>query len=105
MSVIIKGRYVKVLHPNNSMADFEVLLSNCNSPESIKGWASHLLEKNWVSRQVADRFITLLAKRIGADRNDCLPPELTPMTDIQRSYLAEKITMLRGVLKSARAAS
>lgn len=105
MSVIIKGRYVKVLHPNNSMADFEVLLSNCNSPESIKGWASHLLEKNWVSRQVADRFISIMAARIGADRNDCLPPELTPKTPGQLDYIAEKIAMLRGVLKSARAAS
>nr|DAL18006.1 MAG TPA_asm: hypothetical protein [Caudoviricetes sp.] len=104
MSVIIKGRYVKVFHPNNSMADFEVLLSNCSSPEAIKGWASHLLEKNWVSRQVADRFITLMAERIGADRHDCLPPELTPMTPNQQAYLADKIAMLRGTLKSARTA-
>lgn len=105
MSVIIKGRYVKVCHPNNPMADFEVLLSNCNSAEAIRSWASHLLEKNWVSRQVADRFITMLAERVGAERSDCLPPELTPMTDNHRGYLAEKVAMLRGVLNSARTAS
>ena len=103
MSVIIKGRYVKVLHPNKSLANFEVLLSNCNTPEAIKQWASHLLEKNWVSRQVAERFITLLANRIGTDRDSCLPAELTPMTDSQRGYLAEKIAMLRATLKSGRA--
>lgn len=100
MSVIIKGRYVKVLHPNNSMANFEVLLSSCNSPEAIKSWASHLLEKNWVSRQVAERFITLMADRIGTDRKECLPREPIPMTDNQRGYLAEKIAMLRAVLKA-----
>ncbi|MCG7368030.1 hypothetical protein MHZ90_18125 [Pantoea sp. ACRSH] len=105
MSVIIKGLYVKVLHPSNSMAHFEVLLSNCNTPEAIKHWASHLLEKSWVSRQVADRFISLMATRIGADRNDCLPTELIPITPSQRVYLAEKIAMLRAVLKSPGAAS
>lgn len=87
------------------MADFEVLLSNCNSAEAIRSWASHLLEKNWISRQVADRFITLMADRIGVTRDDCLPPELAPITPGQQNYLADKIAMLRGVLNSARAAS
>jgi len=52
----------------NVAYEYTIALERCDTYEKILGWVFHLLEKTWMTNDVARRFISLACKHHNLER-------------------------------------
>ncbi len=53
-----EGHIVLNATPENELADYNIALSRCDTPEKLLGWIRHLSKKTWLTMDMLDRFIS-----------------------------------------------
>ncbi len=51
-----------IVIPMPPSQEYNIPLNKCNTLENILGWVIHLLEKDWVTKDIVDEFIETALK-------------------------------------------
>ncbi|MET3817291.1 hypothetical protein [Pantoea sp. UYEF8] len=63
--VTVKGKHIIIKDPEPQGWDYDVAISDCNTPEKILSWVMHLSEKTWVTKDIIRQFIRVSAQASG----------------------------------------
>ena len=61
--VYIEGNYLVL----NVRYPYDIELSRIDTPMKVKEWIIHLLEKNWITREILFEMVDLLQQYFGYD--------------------------------------
>lgn len=50
--VTVKDKHIIIKDPEPQGWNYDILISDCNTPEKILSWVMHLSEKNWVTKDI-----------------------------------------------------